>query len=50
MTLSTLNYNGFIIKDTHYYNSNEGLKSIDFNICEVDKNINFEDFRNYFGK
>lgn len=50
MILLTLNYNGFIIEDTHYYNSNEGLKSIDFNICEVDKNINFEDFRNYFGK
>ncbi|MGP1416159.1 MAG: hypothetical protein ACTTJ6_09625 [Treponema sp.] len=52
-TLSTLNYNGFIIEiseDKYYSNSNNKLESIEFNICEVDKNINFEDFKNYFGK
>jgi hypothetical protein len=49
--LTTLNSDEFIIDvsdDRNYYNSNNELKSIVFNICDLDKDLTFEDFKDYF--
>lgn len=51
--LATLDSDGFIIEisdDRNYYNSKNELKSIVFNICELDKDLTFEDFKDYFEK
>lgn len=51
--LSTLKNDGFVIEvtdNTNYYNSDNELKGIDFNVCEMDKNLTFEDFKDCFEK
>jgi hypothetical protein len=51
--LATLDRDEFIIEisdDRNYYNSKNELKSIVFNICELDKDLTFEDFKDYFEK